>query len=423
MCLKSSLCLIRQEFNCPFMVFVVLASCLNVRADDWPQFLGVNRDGISAESDLLDKIPASGLHVLWRVPGGVGMSAVAVVRNHAVTMWNTQDRLVITSLRADSGAVNWQTPLAGPYENAMGDGPRATPTILGDRVFAYTGSGTLACLKLSDGKLIWNVDVPAKMGVRPSEYGMSSSPLVVGDKVIVTCGGEGSAVVCLSTVDGGMLWKTGNGAAGYASPALLSVAGEDHVVAFTGAGVSGIDPSDGTILWHYPFKTPYDCNTASPISVGGRVFISAGENHGCALLEIVKQQDQYRVNEVWQSTMTKSVMRNEWQTAILLAGHLYGFDNVGSAGPVTHLACIQANTGKPVWQQPRFGKGNMVAADGKLWITTMKGEIVLVQATPEEFKELGRAKLMGKTRQTLSIQNGRGFLRDDKEVICVSLTD
>ena len=128
-----------------------------------------------------------------------------------------------------------------------------------------------------------------------------------------------------------------------------------------------------------------------------------------------------KVEEVWSSLDTKSVMRNEWQTSIQLGDYLYGFDNVGSAGPVTHLTCIEAKTGKRVWQQLRFGKGNLTAADGKLWCSTMAGELVIVEATPKAFKELARAEVIGKTRQSPSIANGRLYLRDDHDIVCINV--
>jgi outer membrane protein assembly factor BamB len=115
-------------------------------------------------------------------------------------------------------------------------------------------------------------------------------------------------------------------------------------------------------------------------------------------------------------------MRNEWQTSILIGDYLYGFDNVGAAGPISHFSCIEAKTGKPVWQKNRFGKGNLAYADGKFWLTTIEGELVIARADPKGFEELGRVQLVGKNRQTLSIANGYGYLRDDSEVVCVQLT-
>lgn len=398
--------------------------CLAVsisRGEDWPQFLGPARTGISSDTQLVDSLEAPELTVAWKVPGGVGMSAVAVKGNDAITLWNSDENQLLVALDATTGENRWSTIVGRRYENSMGDGPRATPTISDDVVFAYTGEGMLVAVDLKTGKLIWQANVVQDSGGLPSDYGMSSSPLVVEGRVIVHGGGPQSAISAYDAKTGDRSWSASSGPAGYASPMLLPIGQSKQVVSFVGAGLIGIDPIDGTVLWTYPFQTPYDCNTASPIAVDGGVFISAGENHGSALLEIVRESDQYRVQERWSSLDVKSVMRNEWQTSVLLDGYLYGFDNVGSAGPVTHLTCIDARTGQRVWQETRFGKGNLTLADGKLWITTMDGELVLARATPEGYQELGRRKLFGKTRQSLSIANGHGYIRDDAHVVCLRL--
>lgn len=387
----------------------------------WSQFLGPDRNGISDETGLLATWPGRGLDIAWRVDGGVGMSAVAVAGGRAITMWNSPRGQVVAALNTKDGAVLWVTPVAASYENSMGDGPRATPTIAGQQVFAYTGEGILACLDVTTGAKKWSKPVVREMAGRPAEYGMACSPLIVDDIVIVTAGGEGKAVVALDRKNGDVRWTAVDGLPGYSSPTLLNLGGEPQVVAFTARGVTGIRPSDGKELWSYPFKTPYDCNTATPIEVAGNVFISAGENHGCVMLKVTKRATGYQVDEVWASVDIKSVMRNEWQTSVLLNGYLYGFDNVGSAGPVTHLTCVEAATGKVVWTKTRFGKGNLVAADGKLWITTMKGELVLVEATPKGYTEIGRQKIFGKTRQNVSLSDGFAFVRDDSQVICIKI--
>ena len=136
-----------------------------------------------------------------------------------------------------------------------------------------------------------------------------------------------------------------------------------------------------------------------PLAINGDVFISSGENHGSVLLGLKPKGDAFDVSEVWTSQGAKSTLRNEWQTSILLDGHLYGFDNVGSAGPVSHLTCVNAATGQRAWQKLRFGKGNLIAADGKLFISTMNGELVVVRATPAAYEELGRATVLAPTRQ------------------------
>ena len=134
-------------------------------------------------------------------------------------------------------------------------------------------------------------------------------------------------------------------------------------------------------MWRYEYKTDYDCNIATPVAVNGNVLLSSGENHGTVLLKLRPAGDKFETEEVWSSQGVRSVLRSEWQTPILLAGKLYGLDNIGSAGPVTNLACVDAATGERMWEQPRFGKANHIAADGKLFFSTMAGELVVVRAT------------------------------------------
>lgn len=408
-------------FFLTFCIGATSQSMLLGQSAAWPQFLGPNRDGVSPAEKLIARWPSDGPEVLWRAKCGVGMSGIAVSGNLALTMWNSDDGQMVIALNAATGEQIWSTSLAGNYENSMGDGPRATPTISGDQVYAFTGDGILARLKLSDGSIVWSENVVASVGGKSAEYGMACSPLVVGDLVVVTAGGQGSTVVAVDAATGKTRWTSVDGNPGYSSPALLTIHDAKQIVAFTGIGVSGIKPGDGTVLWQYPFKTPYDCNTATPIAVNGKIFISAGENHGCVMLEVIKSGDGYSVTEAWESTHIKSVMRNEWQTAALVDGYLYGFDNVGSAGPVTHLTCVDAKTGKTVWRENRFGKANLVAAGDKLWITTMKGELVMAMATTSGYVELGRKQMLGKTRQAPSIANGRAYLRDDAEVVCIKI--
>ena len=387
-------------------------------ADDWAQFLGPARNGTSAEVGLANSL--DDVSVAWRAPGGVGMSAVAVADGKAITMYNEGESQVLVALDAQSGNETWKVPVGPVYKNGQGDGPRATPTVSGGMVYAMTGNGSLAAVSLDTGMLKWKTNIFSGGG-ETSEYGMPSSPLIVDSSVIVHANTPSGTVVSFGTEQGKQQWAATSGAAGYSSPTLLEVGGVAQVVSFTGSAVHGIDPDDGRVLWSYPFKTPYDCNTASPISVDGGVFISAGENHGCVLLDIKNDGGSDVVTERWSSVDTKSVMRNEWQTSVVVDGYLYGFDNVGSAGPTTHLSCIQASTGEPVWRKTRFGKGNLTLADGKLWITTMKGELVLVKVTPEGYQELGRKRLFATTRQSLSIANGKGYIRDNTEIICLKL--
>ena len=388
---------------------------------EWPQFLGPQRNGISAETGLLDRWPTDGPKQMWRVAGGVGMSGMAISRDRLVTLIQKEGQQWLIALNAQTGELVWQTKLAPEYRNGMGNGPRGTPAISGDLVFAFTGEGILTVVKFSDGKPVWSHNVVQELKGTVAEYGMACSPLVVGDRVLVTAGAPNATVVAYDAKSGKLVWTAGDDTAGYSSPALLDVGGRSQLVVYSGTSVLGLKPDTGAVLWRHPYETTFDCNIVTPLAVKGQVFVSSGENHGSVLLSLKPNGEQFDVKEVWSSQGSKSVLRNEWQTSILLDGHLYGFDNVGAAGPVTHLTCINAATGDRVWQKLRFGKGNLIAADGKLFITTMTGELVVVRVTPKAFEEIGRTEVLGSTRQAPALSNGLLYLRDDKEIVCLDV--
>ena len=395
----------------------LLVSTQVVHADDWPQFLGPHRNGISDETGLLDQWPTDGPKEVWRIEGGVGMSGVAVSRDRAITMIQKDGQQSLLAVNAKTGKAEWNTPLSKAYENGMGNGPRATPAISGDDVFAFTGEGILVCVKFSDGEIRWQHDTVKEFSGKEADYGMACSPLVVGDLVVVNLGAPKATLAAYEIASGKLMWSAGNDRCGYSSPAILNINGSEQLVSYTGNSALGMNPTSGKILWRFPYVTEYDCNIATPLAYKGQVFISSGENHGSAMLKISSKN----ATEVWGSHGPRSVLRCEWQTPILLDGHLYGFDNVGSAGAVSHFTCINAETGERVWQKTRFGKGNLIFADGKLWITTMKGELVLLEATPTEFRELGRKTVIGTTRQMPTLSNGRLFLRDNEQILCLDI--
>jgi len=390
-------------------------------AGDWPGFLGPLRNGISSETGLLDTFPATGPKVLWRVDAGVGMSGLAVAEGRVVTMVESAGQQQVWALELATGKVLWKSTVARAYRNGMGNGARATPMIAGDTVVAFTGEGVLVVLEAKTGAVRWSRNVVTLLKGQVADYGMACSPLVVGQLVVVTPGAPGAAVAAFGLQDGTKAWSAADGPAGYSSPALMLAGGRLQVVAFLGDKAVGLDPDRGTPIWKYPYKTDYDCNIATPLLHKGRVFLSAGENHGSVMLELKKTGTGLVPSVAWQTQGRAAEMRNEWQTSILLGGFLYGMDNVGGAGPITHLGCLNATTGKLAWKKTRFGKGNLIAADGKLWISTLKGELVLVAASPGGFRELARAEVLGPTRQAPSLAHGKLLMRDDAEIVCLDI--
>ena len=403
---------------CGFTLWVSAADNGSSAESQWPQFLGPDRNVIARETGLMDAFPAGGPKQVWRVPGGIGMSGLVVSRDRVLTTVQQAGRETLIALEAATGKKVWQTPFATAYENAMGAGTRATPTIAGERVFVFSGDGQLTAFNWADARIAWSQNVLSELGGRQADYGMSCSPLVVGKLVIVTPGAPQAAVAAFDVTTGKKVWGAGSDIVGYSSPALLDVGGRRQLVAYTGSAVIGLVPETGAILWRYPYETDFGCNTATPVAVNGNVYVSSGENHGGVMLRLVPNGERFDVAEAWSSQGTRSVLRAEWQTPIVVDGRLYGFDNVGAAGPVTHLTCIDGMTGERVWQKLRFGKGNAILAEGKLWISMFTGELIVVRATPKEFEELARADIGIATRQAPTLAGGRLYLRDNENIAC-----
>jgi outer membrane protein assembly factor BamB len=409
------------------MRFMLLSSVLvslsvSSQAGDWPQFLGPHRTGISDETGLVDSFPASGPDIAWRVPLGVGMSSLAIHDGVAFTMYQDLENQFVVALNATSGKKKWATPVAPAYENSMGNGPRATPTVHNGLVYSYTGEGILTALDENSGDVVWSANTPKEQKGRPAEYGVASSPLIAGDSVVVQVGAPNAAVVGFDLKTGETNWTAGQGNSGYSSPALLTLAGKQQIVAFVGAAVLGINLVNGNELWRYAYVTDYDCNTATPVQIDeASVLISAAENHGSTILKISKAGDAFRATSSWSSLGKNSVLRAEWQTPALADGHLFALDNIGSAGPITNLVCVRVADGEQLWTQNRFGKSNLTLADGKLFISTMKGELAIVKASTAGFTETARASVLRMTRQAPVISNGRLYLRDDREIVCIDV--
>ena len=404
------------------IVLVVNSLSWGQLSGDWPQFLGPNRNGLAGPVELLDSFPATGPEKLWTVELASGMSGLAVAHDQVFTLAQDAGGQFALALNLENGKVAWKQRVAEPYKNSQGDGPRATPTVVGDAVIVFTGQGWLVSLDRASGKPKWQVELVSTLGGSASEYGMSCSPLVVGDIIVVQVGAPQAAVVGVSLDGGAVVWKTGDGPAGYSSPCLINVSGESHIVALIGNQVLGIDATSGRSLWSYPFVTDYNCNTANPITVAGKVLVSAGEDHGSALLEISQSSNGYKAKTIWESLGVKSSLRSEWQTPIAIEGVIYGFDNVGGAGPVTHLVAVDAVNGSQLWRQPRFGKCNAILADGKLIMSSMTGELILATVNRDGYQELDRAKVNGPTRQAPVLAGSRVLLRDDISIVCLQLS-
>lgn len=384
-------------------------------AADWPQWLGPQRNGASAETGLLDSWPADGPKVLWKVPGGDGYSSIAVVGGKAFTLVQRDGAEWAIALDAAKGTELWKQKIGPIFKNDYGNGPRSTPTVEGDRVYVQSVSGPLVCLDAVKGSIHWQKDILKEFGAKNITWGLCASPLVVGDLVFAEPGAKGAGVAAFNKKDGSLAWKTSDDKAAYASPVLVKAGGEPQVVFFTAAGLRAVSPDKGQTQWQIPWATEFDCNIATPLVVGDKLFVSSGEKVGCALLQLSASGAP---QPVWQGKSKKSPLTTYWATAVEHQGHLYGMN--GEFDKQIDLRCVDLKTGQVKWSKD-FGKASVLLADGHLYLTTKSGDLVLVKATPESYQERSRVKLLGDNRTVPTLSNGRLYVRDRENILCLEV--
>jgi outer membrane protein assembly factor BamB len=381
-------------------------------AADWPNYRGPDYNGITKEVDWKSNWGDSGPTVLWKKSVGIGFSCVTVADGRAYTMGNTGktgNTDIVYCFDAVTGKEEWThsypCPLGDKYYEG---GTLSTPTVDGDKVYTLSKMGSLFCLSASDGKVVWQKELNKRMGNELPTWHFSGSALVVGDMLVLNIGDAGLA---LDKNTGAEIWSNGKGRCGYATPVPF-VMGEQRGLAIFGKNsIIAVSPKDGSKLWQFPWVTKNDVNAADAIIHGKYVFISSGYNRGCALFEI----HAGKAAKLWES----KVMRNHMNGCVLYEGFLYGFDEKES------LKCIAPRDGAEKWGDTGLGKGAlMMSTDGRMIIMSDKGELVIAQANPQEFKVLARAQILprGKCWTTPTLANGRIYARNtDGNLVCVDV--
>ncbi|MCA1628439.1 MAG: PQQ-like beta-propeller repeat protein [Acidobacteria bacterium] len=365
---------------------------------------------MSKETGLLKQWPDGGPPLAWKNTGaGRGYSSLAVVGGRIYTMGLRGDREYVIAFEAATGKEVWATPHGSAFRNDRGDGPRGTPTVEGNRLYALGGNGDLSCLDADTGRRMWTLNVLQKFGGSNIRWGISESPLVVGEKVLVNAGGPGAAVVALNKKDGSLIWKSQSDKAGYSSAILLEAGGTKQVVFFTSQRALGLDLRDGRLLWEYERAANNVANAATPVARGNRVFISSDYGTGAGLVEIkAGERGAVTTQEVY---FTKD-MRNHHSSSILIGDHLYGF----SSGILT---AMRFDTGEIAWRDRSVGKGSLVYADGHLYCLSENGVVGLVEATPAAYREKGRFSIPQDSLPTWThpvVAGGRLYLRDQNMI-------
>jgi outer membrane protein assembly factor BamB len=373
---------------------------------NWPQWRGPNRDGISKETGLLKQWPADGPPLVWKAVGaGRGFSSFSVANGKLFTMGLRGDREFVLAFDVATGKEAWATANGSAFHNDRGDGPRGTPTVDGDRVYVLGGNGDLSAFDARTGKVVWTKNVLKEFSGRQITWGISESPLIVGDKLLVNPGGPGASIVALKKSDGSLIWKSQSDKAGYSSAIPVEVNGGTQVVFFTSERAVGLDLKDGRLLWEYAKPANNVANAATPIARGNRVFISSDYGTGGGVVEI---KPDGAAQEVWFN----KDMRNHHSSSVLIGDYLYGFSSA-------ILTAMKFDTGEIAWRDRSVGKGSLVYADGRLYCFSERGVVGLVEATPTGYVERGRFKIEAGNLETWThpvVAGGRLYLRDQDTI-------
>lgn len=389
--------------------------------EDYPQFLGPNRNAILGDIRLARDWSKRPPRLIWRQPIGAGWSGFAVFGESAVTQEQHGEQETVVCYELKTGKVKWRHEDRTKYETVpAGVGPRATPTIVKGRVYSLGGTGILNCLDLASGRQIWSKDIVTDKEV--PNWGMSGSPLVFDDLVVVSAGRmNGGSLVAFNRHTGEDVWSAGDDPAGYSSPLLTMLAGVRQILIFNYGSVSAHQPFTGKILWRHAWPKSTEC-VAQPVPLpGNRVFVSSGYGIGCKLFQIhqdekgnpdeVEGLSRLRASLIWETPRLKAKFTN----VVFRDGYIYGLDD-------GVLVCLDVGNGQPTWKRGRYGHGQVILVGGLLLVQTESGDVVLVEANPNTHHELTRfSALNGKTWNSPALAGSYLLVRNDREAACYEL--
>ena len=407
---------------------VLLLAVVRARADEWPQWRGPNRDGHSKETGLLKEWPKDGPRLIWQVKdlgGGYSTPSVAGGRVYLMVNKGLEDEFV-TARDAKDGGLLWSTRIGkvgNPDQQPKYPAARSTPTVDGTALYALGSDGDLACLEAATGKVRWRKSLRADFGGQPGEWAYSESPLVDGEVVVCTPGGAEATVVALNKSTGEVVWKCAvpDGArAGYASMVLADGGGVRQYVAYTGGGLVGVEAKSGKFLWRYDKTTgPVGMSVLTPV-VGEGLVYSGNDRLGGAAVRVVTDGGAARAEEVYRGMKLPRMIGG----AVLVGEHLYG-----SSGLT--LVCAEFKTGQVKWSERSVAPGAVCYADGRLYLHGESGEVALVEATPEAYRERGRFTPPNRPGQRANrgekawaypvIADGRLYIRDADCLWCYEI--
>jgi outer membrane protein assembly factor BamB len=391
----------------------------------WPEFLGPERNGISGETGLNLEWGSKKPKVLWKVPLGSAFSSISLVGDRLFTTAQRGPRDVVVCLEAATGKEVWACDAAPAYVDVQKQGPgaRATPTYHRGKLYCQMARGELVCIEAATGKKLWEQNIFKATGSASAEgefyyWGVSFSPLVVGDLVIVQPGGtQGNSVAAFHKDTGKLVWTCGSDPINYGSPILITVEGSRQVVCPTGQSVLGLDPVKGKVLWRYAIGNRFNATGANPVWAGGVLFASAAYGVGCAALEVRRQGAGWQVRPRWKS---KKALQSIFATSIVHDGHVYGVH--GDIRAIL-LRCLDLKTGAMTWEHRLAGRSTLLGVEGHLLVLDEQGTLHLVEMNPQRFVEKATLPdvLTYKAWTVPALAGGLLYLRDQRHVLCLDL--
>lgn len=415
--------------GCAGIVFALSSLVPNASAQ-WPQWGGKNRDFVADASDLAPVWPEGGPVKLWSRPFGSGYSSIAYDSDHLYAIQlgpiskrgaadmgpgadDTVQNEIVVALDVQTGKTVWEHKYAAPWPATIDEenhkGPNATPLVHDGRVYTFGQTGKVHCLDQKTGKPIWSHDVVAEFGAKMPGYGFASSPVIYKNSVVLPVGGPGVGIIAFDAATGNVLWKKHDFVDFYSSPIVVRFDGAEEIVLLTGSEVVGMAAATGDVEWRFPFKS----GIMTPLwSDNGRLFVSSGE-FGSRGLKLSRKDGKVDVQEVW----SQKEMRVEWSNAVRAAGLILG---CGGWDEKYYLTAIDAESGKIAWQQTGFNMGNMVHADGKLFILD-GGVLTLAVPTREGLGIKSKFKLFESVWSNPIIVGQRLYARNHEEILALDL--
>jgi outer membrane protein assembly factor BamB len=388
----------------------------NAATPDWPQWHGPDRTNISREVGLLKQWPSGGPKLLWSTRGlGNGYGSISIKADRIFLQGTQGGQSVVFALDPTNGKPIWKSPLGRAVDQDRGGGPRGTPTIDGESIYALSENGELACIRSKDGSTTWRRNILTDFGGRNPYWLISESPLIDGPRIIVTPGGRGAGIVALDKASGKEIWRASqlSDPAAYASCIIAKIHDVPTIMNLTSEAGVGVRATDGKLMWRYEKAANGTANCSTPVYHEGKVFYTSAYGTGCGLLALTPSNGELKAQEMYFSRD----MQNHHGGVLLYNGYVYGSSN-------SILTCLEWISGKPKWRDRAVGKSSLTLADGNLYILSEDNVVGLAEATPDGYRERGRFTIEDQGRPSWAhpvVCGGKLFIRNQDYLNCYNV--